>query len=125
MHEVLLRAAEGAELITGAEVSSVSPGSAEGDLATVTYRSGTGERVIESDLAVAADGVRSAVRALLFPDARSRYSGSTSWRAVIAGTDLDDHLVQAWGPGTEFGALPISGTEVYWYGYFRHPEGVV
>jgi 2-polyprenyl-6-methoxyphenol hydroxylase-like FAD-dependent oxidoreductase len=28
-----------------------------------------------------------------------------------------------WGPGTEFGAVRISDTQVYWYGYFRHPAG--
>jgi 2-polyprenyl-6-methoxyphenol hydroxylase-like FAD-dependent oxidoreductase len=123
LHAALRRAAEGTELITGAEVSSVRPGSAEGDPAAVTYRSGTTGHRIVSDLVVAADGVHSAVRAQLFPGARPRYSGSTSWRAVIPDTDLDSRLVEAWGPGTEFGALRVSGTEVYWYGYFRHPEG--
>lgn len=123
LHAVLRRAAGGAELITGAEVSSVRTGAAEGAPAAVTYRSGAGERAIESDLVVAADGVHSTVRAQLFPDARPRYSGSTSWRAVIPDTELDDRFAGVWGPGTEFGALRISDTEVYWYGYFRHPEG--
>jgi 2-polyprenyl-6-methoxyphenol hydroxylase-like FAD-dependent oxidoreductase len=28
-----------------------------------------------------------------------------------------------WGPGTEFGFMRVSGGELYWFGYFRHPEG--
>src|SRR5699024_2744106 len=28
-----------------------------------------------------------------------------------------------WGWGAEFGALRVSATEVYWYGYFRAPAG--
>ena len=33
--------------------------------------------------------------------------------------------MQAWGPGIEFGWLRVSPAEIYWYGYFRHPEGAV
>ena len=79
----------------------------------------------EAALLVAADGVRSAVRAQLFPAAPARYSGSTSWRAVIPDTGSEDRLVQAWGPGAEFGSLRVSPAEIYWYGYFRIPEGAV
>jgi 2-polyprenyl-6-methoxyphenol hydroxylase-like FAD-dependent oxidoreductase len=118
-------AADGVELVTGAEVLSVKPGAPDGDRATVTWRTADAGRRAESALIVAADGVRSAVRAQLFPAAPARYSGSTSWRAIIPDTDSEDRLVQAWGPGTEFGSLRVSPTEIYWYGYFRHPEGAV
>ena len=128
LHSVLraaAAAADGVELVTGAEVLSVKPGAPNGDRATVTWRTAdTGHRA-ESALIVAADGVRSAVRAQLFPAAPARYSGSTSWRAIIADTESEDRLVQAWGPGTEFGSLRVSPTEIYWYGYFRNPEGAV
>ena len=128
LHGVLRQAAEaagGVELVTGAEVLSVKPGVPAGDRALVTWRTAnTGHRA-ETALLVAADGVRSAVRAQLFPAVPARYSGSTSWRAVIPDTDSEDRLVQAWGPGTEFGSLRVSPAEIYWYGYFRHPEGAV
>ena len=128
LHGVLREAAaaaDGVELVTGAEVLSVKPGVPGGDRATVTWRTAnTGHRT-ETALLVAADGVRSAVRAQLFPAVPARYSGSTSWRAVIPDTDSGDRLVEAWGPGTEFGSLRVSPAEIYWYGYFRNPEGAV
>ena len=128
LHGVLRAAAEAAdsiELVTDAEVVSVEPGEPGGNAARVSWRGGDQSRRVTTELVVAADGVRSAVRAQLFPTAPAQYSGSTSWRAVIPDTDTDDRLVQAWGPGTEFGSLRVSPAEIYWYGYFRHPEGAV
>lgn len=128
LHGALLETAgavPGVTLVTGAEVIAVGPGDAAGEPATVTWRSGSGQCSAEADLVVAADGVRSTVRGRLFPDVRARYSGSTSWRAVIPDTGFDGSLVQMLGPGTEFGALRVSAEEIYWYGYFRHPEGAV
>jgi len=126
LHRILREAAEASgrvELVTKAEVTTVQPGEPDGDRASVTWRTARSGQRIKADLLVAADGVRSAVRAQLFPAARARYSGSTSWRAVIPDTDSDGRLAQAWGPGTEFGSLRVSPTEIYWYGYFRNPEG--
>jgi 2-polyprenyl-6-methoxyphenol hydroxylase-like FAD-dependent oxidoreductase len=126
LHAALREAAEaadGVELMTGAEVIAVRPGHPAGEPAGVTWRGAAGRHTIESGLVVAADGVHSTVRARLFPGARIRYSGSTSWRAVIPDTALDDRFIQVYGPGTEFGALRIDDGRIYWYGYFRHPEG--
>jgi 2-polyprenyl-6-methoxyphenol hydroxylase-like FAD-dependent oxidoreductase len=128
LHSVLREAAEaagGVELVTGAEVLSVKPGVPGGDPAVVTWRTAHAGHRAEAALLVAADGVRSGVRAQLFPSAAARYSGSTSWRAIIPDTDSGDRLVEAWGPGTEFGSLRVSPAEIYWYGYFRNPEGAV
>jgi 2-polyprenyl-6-methoxyphenol hydroxylase-like FAD-dependent oxidoreductase len=128
LHGVLRAAAEaadGVELVTGAEVVAVKPGTPEGDRAEVTWRTANTGRRAEAALVVAADGVRSTVRAQLLPGNLARYSGSTSWRAIIPDTDSEDRLVQAWGPGAEFGSLRVSPAEIYWYGYFRHPEGTV
>jgi 2-polyprenyl-6-methoxyphenol hydroxylase-like FAD-dependent oxidoreductase len=128
LHGVLREAAEASDAIepvTDAEVIAVRPGEPGGEPATVTWRTPGGEQTAAADLVAAADGVRSAVRAQLFPAARAHYSGSTSWRAVIPDTSSEDRLVQAWGPGTEFGSLRVSPAEIYWYGYFRNPEGAV
>src|ERR1700761_236936 len=93
LHAVLYEAAtaaEGTELVTGAEVTAVRPGTPDGTRAEVTWRSGgpvrtpaAQVRTAAADLVVAADGVRSAVRTQLFPTVQPRYGGSTSWRAVI------------------------------------------
>lgn len=129
LHAVLREAAEPADrvrLVTDAEVTGVRPGVPGGEPAAVTYGGKVhADRVVHADLVVAADGVRSAVRARLFPTVRPRYGGSTSWRAVIPDTGSDGRLIQVWGPGTEFGALRVSDSELYWYGYFRSPEGAV
>jgi len=117
------RAAAGVELINGAEVTGVQPGQVRGEPARVTWRTGAGEHNLQAGLVVAADGVHSTVRAQLFPAARSRYSGSTCWRAVIPDASTDGRLVEVWGPGTEFGFFRVSDRELCWFGYFRHPEG--
>jgi 2-polyprenyl-6-methoxyphenol hydroxylase-like FAD-dependent oxidoreductase len=117
------KAADGVELINGAEVVEVQPGQVGGGPARVIWRTGVQGRSRMSDLVVAADGVRSTVRARLFPGAPARYSGSTCWRAVIPDTSTDGRLVEVWGPETEFGFMRISDSELYWFGYFRHPEG--
>ncbi len=129
LHAVLRQAAEaadGLELVTDAAVTGVRPGEPAGEQATVTWRAADGARqTADADVVVAADGVRSVVRTQLFPAVRPRYSGSTSWRAVIPDTDFAGPLVEAWGPRAEFGAVRVSESETYWYGYFTHPEGAV
>ena len=131
LHAVLLAAAEagdGVALVTGAEAVAVAPGTPGapgGEPAAVTWRTSGGEQTAETDLVVAADGVRSVARAQLFPASQPRYSGSTSWRAVLADTVSDGRLIEVWGPGTEFGSMRVSDSEMYWFGYFRHPEGAV
>jgi 2-polyprenyl-6-methoxyphenol hydroxylase-like FAD-dependent oxidoreductase len=128
LHDMLRQAAEaadGVELLAGAEVVDVRPGAPDGTLAAVTWRTASATYTADAELVVAADGVRSAVRTLMFPAVRPSYSGSTSWRAVIGDTATDGRLVQAWGAYTEFGSLRVSDSEVYWYGYFRNPEGAV
>lgn len=124
LHEILRRKAEtgGAHLITGAEVIAVRPGAPAADPAVVSWKDGGEEHERECGLVVAADGVRSTVRSLLFPGIRVRYSRSTSWRAVIPCTALNG-LTEVWGPGAEFGAMPVSDSEVYWFGEFVSPEG--
>lgn len=112
--------AGGAEMVLGATVFDVQAGDpADGPALVRWVDRGGAESEAEADLVVVADGVRSQVRDLLVPDVDVVYSGKTCWRAVIEDTHLvDDDFVMVWGPHTEFGAVRISPTEVYWYGYF-------
>lgn len=120
LHTALLDRARrhGVDVVTGARVTAVGPGSPGGARAWV----GLGERRRSADLVVAADGVRSAVRTAVFPTARPVYSGYSSWRAVIPGTQTAE-LLQFWGPHAEFGIMPIAADRTYWYGYVRMPQG--
>jgi 2-polyprenyl-6-methoxyphenol hydroxylase-like FAD-dependent oxidoreductase len=52
----------------------------------------TGE--IDSDLLVAADGSRSLIRSVLFPEVKPRYAGYLAWRGVVAESDADAELLK-------------------------------
>jgi 2-polyprenyl-6-methoxyphenol hydroxylase-like FAD-dependent oxidoreductase len=69
------------------------------------------------DLAVGADGFRSAVRAQLFPEARPQYAGYVAWRGLIGeaaaapllGREVFDRLSFALPPGEQFLGYPVAG----------------
>lgn len=130
LHGALTLAASGATLMTSCRVTGVDPSSVEGPRALVRYRIDSGPRSlaaeaeVEADLVVAADGIASTVRRETFGHDGVAYSGFTCWRAVVDDADLigDDFTIY-WGPGAEFGAVRISPTEVYWYGFPQAPAG--
>ena len=98
LHAVLLQAAGRAELIHGADAVAVRPGAAQGEQASVAWRSETGTHSAQCDLVVAADGMGSSIRQQLFPQSRLRYSGKSCWRAVVRGTDrVGDGFTVRWG----------------------------
>ena len=75
------------------------------------------------DLLVGADGLRSRVRALFWPDAPApRYSGYTAWRAMVPhdGIPRFDGS-ETWGDGLIFGAFTM-GDRIYCYAAARAPE---
>lgn len=116
LHAALRRRAAdlGVEVVTGTPVEALDPGDPEGRPAVVAGR--------EADLVVGADGMRSAVRSVLFPAVRPVHSGYASWRAVVPGAYGDVALRQYWGPHAEFGVLRVAADETYWYGYVAMPE---
>ncbi|HEY3557016.1 MAG TPA: FAD-dependent monooxygenase [Kribbella sp.] len=113
---------QNAELLTDARVTSVKPGTPDGERARVHWESTDGSHSAEADLVVGADGLRSITRDGVA--ARSlKYSGFSCWRAVARDTTVDDTFAMTYGPNAEFGALRISADEVYWYGYVAMPSG--
>lgn len=78
-----------------------------------------------ADLVVGADGLSSAVRAQVWPDAPPpRYAGFTAWRMVLpapAATPVPG--AESWGRGALFGLLPLSGNRVYCYATGAVPAG--
>lgn len=99
------------ELRLGCQFEDVSP-HAKG--LTVIQRSGPTR---QQELAVAligADGIWSAVRHHLHPEAQPRFSGLIAWRGTLDATQLPreytSRRVQLWmGPGAHLVAYPISG----------------
>lgn len=112
LHRILAEAAADAEVVTGAHVVRVHPGSR----ARVTVVEGGEERERVADLVVGADGIDSLVRAAIRTDLPTDFSGSTCWRGVVARRpDSPAGAMQWFGAGTEAGLVPIDGDRVYWF----------
>lgn len=121
LHALLLGAAQdaGATVVPDVVVDHVDPGDPRGRRAAVH----AGTRTWEADLVVGADGVRSIVRGAVQPGRVARYSGYSSWRAIVSGDVGEGELRQYWGPHAEFGHLGTAAGETYWYGYVRTAAG--
>ncbi|GAA1070770.1 hypothetical protein GCM10009663_07060 [Kitasatospora arboriphila] len=73
---------------------------------------------------VAADGLRSAARALLLPGHPGpRYSGFTTWRTVVPDPGRPVPAGETWGRGALTGVIPLTGGRVYLYAAALTPPG--
>ncbi|MFI7154637.1 FAD-dependent monooxygenase [Nonomuraea sp. NPDC050022] len=114
LHRVLLEAVPAGWVHTGAEVTGIRH---DQDAVTVTWSGGEAS----ADLLIGADGIRSTVRRLLWPDAPPpRFLGRTAWLGIAeAGTgafaDADGLSGSVtMGPGGYFLIHPISRGRAYW-----------
>ncbi|MGW7524166.1 FAD-dependent monooxygenase [Streptomyces sp. NPDC054783] len=85
-----------------------------------------GARVLDADLVVAADGVGSRLRGLLFPGHPGPvYAGSTVLRAVTHGPlDLPTDFELTWGEGAEFGHIGFCDGRAEWHAVLTAAPGV-
>ncbi|MGW0709382.1 FAD-dependent monooxygenase [Streptomyces sp. NPDC002643] len=121
LHRLLREALPSECLVVGREVTSVDvsvPGRVRVPLE---------DGVLEADLVVAADGVGSRLRTLLFPGHPGPvYSGSTVLRAIterpVVASRTDFELT--WGKGAEFGHIAFSDGRAEWHAVFNSPPGV-
>ncbi|MBO8186375.1 FAD-dependent monooxygenase [Streptomyces spirodelae] len=119
LHRLLREALPAETLLIGSEASSVeqiSPGK---------VRVGCGGTVLEADLAVAADGIGSKVRSLLFPAHPGPvHSGSTVLRAITGqAVHLHTDFELTWGRGTEFGHIAFPDGRAEWHAVLNLPAG--
>jgi 2-polyprenyl-6-methoxyphenol hydroxylase-like FAD-dependent oxidoreductase len=73
---------------------------------------------VEADLALACDGIHSAVRRAIFPESRERFARYTCWRAIAPGipAQMDSaRLTETWGAGKRFGLAALPEDRVYWF----------
>jgi 2-polyprenyl-6-methoxyphenol hydroxylase-like FAD-dependent oxidoreductase len=121
---VLLDGAGPGAVETGCEVTGYTPHAGG---VTVSLASG---RVIEAELLVGADGLRSAVRRGMRGDEPLRYAGTTSWRALVDDVDLSagcgpERFSESWGPGSRFGIVPLGPRRAYWFAVADAPAGQI
>jgi 2-polyprenyl-6-methoxyphenol hydroxylase-like FAD-dependent oxidoreductase len=110
LHRVLLDAVPADWLRTNAQVTDVRQ---HGDGVTVV----AGGREYHADLVIGADGIHSAVRTALWPDAEPpRYLGRTAWLGVadVVGLPGDLSGSVTMGKGDLFLIHPVSRDRAYW-----------
>lgn len=86
------------------------------DAAIVT--TSTGQR-LRADVFVAADGTKSRVARTFNSRLADAYTGYSAWRG-IADVEIDPALAgEVLGPVSEFGTVPLSGGQTYWFATSR------
>ncbi|MFB6715707.1 MULTISPECIES: FAD-dependent monooxygenase [unclassified Streptomyces] len=120
LHRLLREALPSGSLVVGAEVRGVEGAGPD------RVRVRLGETALDADLVVAADGVSSRLRGLLFPGHPGPvHSGSTVLRAITERPiDLRSDFELTWGRGAEFGHIAFADGRAEWHAVLNAPAGV-
>ncbi|MDR7350627.1 2-polyprenyl-6-methoxyphenol hydroxylase-like FAD-dependent oxidoreductase [Glycomyces algeriensis] len=108
---------------------TASGAAANGTGASVVFDGPNGQVTVDADLVVVADGVRSKLRAQLFPHYPGpAYAGYTVWRGLVPAEAADrigvpTRLSETWGRGSRFGSAPIGDGRAYWYAFENAEPG--
>ncbi|MFJ6741558.1 FAD-dependent monooxygenase [Streptomyces sp. NPDC091279] len=119
LHRLLRDALPAGTLLTGVAAGPVRLTGAD------TVRVGRGDTVLDADLLVAADGIRSPVRGLLFPAHPGPvHTGATVLRALTAHpVELTTDFELTWGGGAEFGHIAFLDGRAEWHAVLDLPAG--
>ena len=118
--DALLAAVPAGALQLSAPVTAVVPGD-QHSRARVSTAAGD----LDADLVVAADGIHSVARAMMFPDHPGlRYAGFTTWRFLADPIDRPGPMTESWGRGAVFGVMPLADGRVYGYAAAPAAAGV-
>ncbi|MBY0337536.1 MAG: FAD-dependent monooxygenase [Acetobacteraceae bacterium] len=118
LHRVLARAmaAAGVPVLLGRAVEAVedaAPG-------PVVARLSDGTR-LDGDVLIGADGIRSALRGLLFPGVAPEFTGFGVWRSMHDRPASLDAKVMMMGVGKRLGIMPIGDGRLYVFATSREP----
>ncbi|MDG5802424.1 FAD-dependent monooxygenase [Streptomyces ossamyceticus] len=119
LHRLLREALPAEALLVGSEADSVR------QIGPGTVQVGCGDTVLKADLVVAADGIGSKVRGLLFPAHPGPvHSGSTVLRAITEQVvELRTDFELTWGQGAEFGHIAFRDGRAEWHVVLDMPAG--
>ncbi|NOX38619.1 MAG: hypothetical protein GXO78_13905 [Calditrichaeota bacterium] len=122
LHQLLLQQLDDACVHTGKRLTAlhIHPDEIHAEFADGSQARG--------EVLIAADGLRSTVRSLLFGETPLRYSGQTCWRGTIPYSSPDippDGTFEIWGPeaGLRAGLGYVDGGRVYFYLTLKQKPG--
>lgn len=121
LHHLLAAQLPKSCICTGAQVFEVSQSDHQ---VAITYRTSNGPGEISAAVLVGADGIGSAVRRSVFPEAPAPvFQRILCWRGVTEpGSVWPIDGFQTWGRGARFGAHPLTGERVFWFLAVRQLE---
>lgn len=77
---------------------------------------------LEADMLIGADGIRSALRGVLFPGVVPEFSGFGVWRSMHDRPAALDAKIMMMGVGKRLGIMPISAQRLYVFATSREPD---
>ncbi|MEU7990824.1 FAD-dependent monooxygenase [Streptosporangium canum] len=122
LHSMLIDALDEVDVRTGHTVTGLPDGH------TIACEGAGRSETMDADLIVAADGVHSRLREILFPGHPGpSYAGYVTWRGVVPAdrvpSGVPGSLTESWGRGKRIGIIPLGDGRVYWYATRSVPEG--
>lgn len=111
LHEILLNKVGQENCITNKRIISLIQ---QQDQICINFADGSH---FNCNYLIAADGIHSAIRQQLLPQAHIRHAGYACWRAVINSEQLKiNETFETWGnEGCRFGVSQLAKNKIYWY----------